>query len=214
MVLGIYGSGGAGRGVKEIADLLNKWSEIIFIDDTVPMDTFKGIKRMPFEKFKKNYDIQNSKISIAIGEPEDKFLIYKKVKECGYGLDNVIHPVTYISSSAKIGEGVIIQFGSMVGADATIGNNVILGQQVGVGHDAVVEDHSQLSAHSTIAGGCYVGSRTYIGIGTAVREKTRIGRNSIISMGSIVQKDIPDEVIAMGNPARVIRMRNGERVFG
>lgn len=56
MVLGIYGSGGCGREAKNVADILNIWEEIVFIDDTVDPGIFKGIKRIPFKMFCQLYD--------------------------------------------------------------------------------------------------------------------------------------------------------------
>ena len=213
MILGIYGSGGAGKGAKEIAVLQNKWSEIVFIDDTVSADVFKGCKRMPFEQFCNEYSPTEAEVVIAQGEPEFKKLLFEKVKEKGYSFANVIHPSVYVSPDAKLGEGIIAQMGCMIAVDTQIGDNVTLEQYVVVAHDSIVEEHAQISAFVMIAGHCHIGSGTYIGIGVPIRDSIRIGRDSIISMGSVVQRDIPDSVIAMGNPARVMKNRDGERVF-
>lgn len=212
--LGIYGSGGAGRGAKEIADLQDLWGEIVFIDDTVPADTFKGVRRMPFEQFQREYPPQDAEIVIAMGEPAHKIALYKKVKECGYRLANVIHPTAYISPAARLGEGVIIQMGCMVSVDVTVGNNVTLEQYVVVAHDAVIADHAQLSAFVMAAGHCKIGEGTYIGIGVPIRENVEIGAGTVVGMGSVVQRDIPCNVIAMGNPARAVKEKGDTKVFG
>lgn len=213
MVLGIYGSGGAGRGAKEIADIQGIWEDIIFIDDTVPTDMFKNIRRMPFEQFRNEFSPQQAKIVIAMGEPQHKIMLFHKVQDYGYCFGNVIHPTVYISPDAKLGEGIIAQMGCMVAVDASVGNNVTLEQYAVVAHDSVIEDHAQISAFVMIAGHCRVGMGTYIGIGSLLRDEIKVGRDSIISMGSVVQRDVPDNVIAMGNPARVLKERNGEKVF-
>jgi sugar O-acyltransferase (sialic acid O-acetyltransferase NeuD family) len=213
MVLGIYGSGGAGRSAKEIADLQNIWSEIVFIDDTVDAGIFKGIQRMPFEQFKEKYTPHDAKVVIAMGEPEYKIALFSKVRNCGYSFANVIHPTAYISPDAKLGEGIIVQMGSMISVDALIGDNVTLEQYVVVAHDVVIDSHAQISAFVMAAGHCRIGEGTYIGIGVPIRDMITIGKNSIVSMGAVVQRDIPDDVIAMGNPARVMKNRDGEKVF-
>lgn len=213
MVLGIYGSGGAGRGAKEIAESQGMWSEIVFIDDTVPEDVFKGLKRMPFESFKNTYSPSSAKIVIAMGEPEYKILLYNKVKDAGYEFANVIHPSVYVSPDAHLGVGIIAQLGVMIAVDTHVGNNVTLEQYVVVAHDTIIEDHAQISAFVMLAGHSKVGRGTYIGIGVPVRDGVTIGNSTIVGMGSVVQKDIPDNVIAMGNPARVMKNRDGEKVF-
>jgi acetyltransferase-like isoleucine patch superfamily enzyme len=46
-----------------------------------------------------------------------------------------------------------------------------------------------------------------------VKEGVKIGSNSIIGMGSVVYNDVPDNVIALGNPARVVRKNTHQKVF-
>ena len=51
----------------------------------------------------------------------------------------------------------------------------------------------------------YIGENTWIGAGVVIVPGVHIGRNTVIGAGSVVTKDIPDNVIAVGNPCRVIR---------
>ena len=51
----------------------------------------------------------------------------------------------------------------------------------------------------------YVGENTWIGSGVVIVPGVRIGKNVFIGAGSIVTKDIPDNVLAVGNPCRVLR---------
>ena len=41
-----------------------------------------------------------------------------------------------------------------------------------------------------------------------------IGKSSIIGMGSVLYNDVPDNVIALGNPARVVQKNEKQKVFG
>ena len=50
-----------------------------------------------------------------------------------------------------------------------------------------------------------VGNNVWIGAGVRVMPGVTIGDNVVIGAGSVVTKDIPDNVIAVGNPCRVIR---------
>ena len=51
----------------------------------------------------------------------------------------------------------------------------------------------------------YVGENTWLGSGVVIVPGVRIGKNVVIGAGSIVTKDIPDNVLAVGNPCRVLR---------
>ncbi len=213
MILGIYGSGGSGREARDVADILNNWEEIIFIDDTVEEGIFKGLKRMPFEIFCQTYEKENAEVIIALGEPEYKLCLYNKVKEKGYPFANIIHPRAWISPSAKIGKGIIVKADVLISCDTIIEDNVGIEALATVGHDCIVRAHCQLSSGVVMGGRSEVGEGTYVGMNVPIKEKIKIGSNSIIGMGSVVQKDIPENVIALGNPARAMKYKNESKVF-
>ena len=56
----------------------------------------------------------------------------------------------------------------------------------------------------------HIGENVWIGANTVIVPGVSIGRNSVIGAGSVVTKDIPDNVVAVGNPCRIIR-EIGER---
>ena len=51
----------------------------------------------------------------------------------------------------------------------------------------------------------HIGENTWIGAGAVIVPGVTIGKNVVIGAGSIVAKDIPDNVVAVGNPCRVLR---------
>ena len=50
-------------------------------------------------------------------------------------------------------------------------------------------------------------------MGAQIKQGVKIGSNTIIGMGSVVYNDIPNNVIALGNPARVSRKNINNKVF-
>lgn len=214
MVLGVYGSGGAGKEVKEIAEEVQQWDEIVFIDDTAPADLFRGIRRMPFTEFQKEFNMETAEIVIALGEPAYKTTLYNRVKDAGFEFGNVLHPTAIISKTAILGKGIIVKPGAVISADAVIEDNVSIEEYAVVGHDAMIHAHAQISSHVMIAGHCEVGEGTYIAISVPVRDNVKIGAHSVVGMGAVVQSDIPSGVTAMGNPARAMLKRADlDRVF-
>jgi maltose O-acetyltransferase len=53
-------------------------------------------------------------------------------------------------------------------------------------------------------GGVKIGNRTFVGAGSTILPGVSIGSNAVIGAGSVVTTDLPDGVVAAGNPARII----------
>lgn len=51
----------------------------------------------------------------------------------------------------------------------------------------------------------FIGENTWIGAGAVIVPGVRIGKNTVIGAGSVVTRDIPDGVVAVGTPCRVLR---------
>jgi len=106
-----------------------------------------------------------------------------------------------------IGDNVYINFGCIIldCSEVTIGSNTLLGPNIGL----YAANHST-DATERINGGCYgkpihIGNNVWLGGDVKVLQGVTIEDNTIIGAGSIVTKDIPDNVIAVGNPCKVIR---------
>lgn len=213
MILGIYGSGGSGCDLRELAELQGTWEELVFIDDTVEEGIYKGLKRMPLERFCQAYGITKAEVVIAQGEPEYKIMLYERVKEKGFSFANLIHPRAYVSRRAQLGEGIVVQANAYVSCDTTIEDNVHILPGAVVGHDCVIHAHCQISPGVALGGGTEVGEGTYIGLNASVKERIKIGANAVISMGAVLMEDISENRIVLGNPARPIKYKGDSKVF-
>lgn len=217
MILGIYGAGGLGREYFELALLINqteqRWSKIIFIDDTKDRGFFKNIEIYPFEVVSKLYKDGEIEICIAQGEPNSKKQIRKKLEKNGYALATLISPTLHLPSSTKLGRGIVIKSGVSIGSDVIIGDNVSILANSNIGHDTILGDNCQIAPLVSISGNCVIGKDTYIGTQAAIMEKTLVGNGVIISMGACVFNDIPDGLIVMGNPARFVKNNIKNKVF-
>lgn len=106
-----------------------------------------------------------------------------------------------------IEDDVYINFGCVIldCAEVTIGSHTLLGPNIGL----YPVNHS-IDAQERINGGCvgkpiHIGKNVWLGGDVKVLAGVSIGDNTIIGTGSIVTKDIPSNVIAVGNPCRIIR---------
>jgi acyl-[acyl carrier protein]--UDP-N-acetylglucosamine O-acyltransferase len=106
-----------------------------------------------------------------------------------------------------------VQYNCFVSCNSKIGDNALLLFASCIGHDSIIGNDSVISTLVSISGSCTVGDRTYISVSVPVKEKISIGSDTIIGMGSVVLRDIPDNVIALGNPARPMKNNESGRVF-
>ena len=215
MVLGIYGSGGLGREVldlvREISSIKKEWSKIVFINDFKETPIVNGIVVCNYEEFTAQFPPEKARIVIAIGEPKVRQTLREKVMASGYGFQTLVHPTAFVGSDTQIGEGTTIQYSSFISCNVNVGTNVLLQPFTCIGHNSVIGNDAVISSCAVISGTCVVGERAFIGLGVSARESTTIGSDSIVGMGSVVFRDVPEGVIALGNPARA--MKNNESGF-
>lgn len=217
MILGIYGTGGSGQEVYEIVvcngSICSRWSEVVFIDDTREKGSFRECQMLPFDEFARRYKPSDAEIVIAVGEPQNRNDLGTKVRANGYELATIIHPLAWVSPSARIGKGVVLQESVFVSAGADVGDNTYINGKTIIGHNVTVGDNSQISSFAMIAGTTVIGKNAYIGISAAIRDHLYIGDNVVVSMGAVVMRDVRDNKIVMGNPAREIAENSNKQVF-
>ena len=120
----------------------------------------------------------------------------------------IAHPTALIDNSVNWQEGTVIFHQSVIQADARIGKHVIVNTSASIDHDCVIEDFVHIAPKATLCGNVRVGEATLIGAGTVIAPNLTIGKNCMIAEGSIITKNIPDNAIVRGNPARVIKIKS------
>jgi len=84
----------------------------------------------------------------------------------------------------------------------SIGDNVILAPRVHIlAHDA----STKIFLNYTRVANTVIGNNVFIGANSVVLPGVTIGNNVVIGAGSVVSTDIPDNSVAVGNPARVVK---------
>lgn len=90
----------------------------------------------------------------------------------------------------------------------TIGNDVLIGPSVEIYTAVHPIDWKERATRIEFGKPVWIGNNVWIGGNTTICPGVKIGNRTIIGAGSVVVKDIPDDVIAAGNPARVIKRLN------
>jgi acetyltransferase-like isoleucine patch superfamily enzyme len=94
---------------------------------------------------------------------------------------------------------------AVINADAYVGEHVIVNTAATIDHDCRIEDFVHISPGVHMAGGVQIGCCARIGIGASLIPGVRVGRDTIVGAASCVIRDLPENVIAVGCPAKVIK---------
>lgn len=137
---------------------------------------------------------RKSLIKKLLGKTTEKFHIEQPFY-CDYGYNIEIGENFYTNVNVVI----------LDCAKVTFGNNVLIAPNCGfytAGHPFDVEQRNQALEY---AYPITIGNNVWIGAGSSILPGVTIGDNTVIGAGSVVTKDIPANVLAVGNPCKVIR---------
>jgi acetyltransferase EpsM len=203
----IFGAGAHGR---VIADILQSQNQQVtgFLDDDQNFHgkTVAGHLVIGGCELVLHNEIElQVKIIVAIGNAPIRLMFSHKFRDCGLSLINALHRNASVSPTTILGDGNCVCAGAVLNPDTRIGDAVIVNTGATVDHDCLVEDGAHLSPGVHLAGRVQVGRLSFLGTGVSVAPRVRIGANSIIGAGAVVISNIPEGVLAVGVPARIVR---------
>jgi acetyltransferase-like isoleucine patch superfamily enzyme len=154
----------------------------------------------------------------------------KKLLKATIRSGTIIYEGSQIGAGLITGHNAIVRENNIIGDNVIIGTNSYIGPDNKIGNDVrvhtgcfiestVLEDGVIIAPHVVFTndpyppcktcvetvGGATVGKNTVIGANVTVLPGIKIGENCLIGAGSVVTKDIPDGMVAVGNPAVVIK---------
>jgi UDP-N-acetylbacillosamine N-acetyltransferase len=144
-------------------------------------------------------------VVVAIGDCKTRLAVAARLTARGFTLATLVHPGAIVAPDANLGAGTVIAAGAVVGTQALVGENVILNTNASIDHECRIADGAHISPGAHLAGQVTVGRASWVGIGASVIDGITIGANSVVGAGAVVIRDIRDNVLACGVPAKVIR---------
>lgn len=151
----------------------------------------------------------NNQYVLGVYSPKSKSLVYNFfLEKFRISKDNYINTIAnnvILPNVFTIGMGCFINYNSIISAYTRLCNFVTINRNVSIGHHCILEDFVTISPGTNIASHCQIGEKTFIGIGTTILNNIKIGKNVVIGAGSLVTKDIPDNTVYYGSPAKYIK---------
>lgn len=203
----IVGAKGFAVEVLEVLNQRKQIENITFFDNVstdVPdliFDKFHIVRS--FNELEQYFKKNENSFVLGVGKPEIRELLSNEIIKVGGKLVSIISPFAKIGGySVKLGEGVCIMTGAILTNNITLGKGVLVNLNATIGHDCVIEDFVEICPAVNISGNCKIGRSTFIGTGAIVLPNINIGKNVIIAAGAVVTKDLPDNSVAVGIPAK------------
>lgn len=210
----IIGAGGFGREVLEIFKDQNKisksWNILGFIDENKQLHgkILNGYPVLGDLDWLREHNNDNLGCVVAVGTCKTRKQVVERMQEIGVNFYNAIHPSVIMSEFVELGQGVVICAGSILTVNIRIGNHVHINLNCTIGHDAVIGRYCTINPTVKINGNNHLGEGVYVGTGATFIQRVSVGSWSTIGAGAVVTVDIPEQVTAVGVPAKVIKNKD------
>lgn len=146
---------------------------------------------------------------VAVGGDlgKDRTELQRRIGQAGLVPALAIHRSAFIAPSARIGAGSQVLAQAAVCVDAELGEACIVNTAASVDHECRLGAGVHVAPGARLAGLVRVARHSMIGAGAVLLPRVRIGENSVVGAGAVVVRDVPDNVVVAGNPARIIKER-------
>lgn len=206
----IIGAKGFASEVLEDVYNFKKNDNIAFFDDInlndpeLLFNRFRIIKTIEeASHFLKNNDFI---FTIGIGSPILRFKMHQKFTAIGGILKGTTSNRAFVGTfDVAIGEGTNILSNAIISNTVNIGMGCIIYYNVILTHNCIIGHFVELSPNVILLGDVTIGDFTHVGSNTTILPRIKVGKNVIIGAGSVVTKDIPDNCVVVGIPAKIVR---------
>jgi len=127
-----------------------------------------------------------------------------------------IEPGAIIRDQVSIGENAVIMMGAVINIGAEIGDKSMIDMGAVLGGRAIVGKNSHIGANAVLAGvvepasaqPVRIGDNVIVGANAVVLEGVQVGDNAVVGAGAIVTKDVAENEVVAGVPAKVLKVKD------
>lgn len=131
-------------------------------------------------------------------------------------IDARIEPGAHIRDHVTIKKGAVIMMGAVLNIGAVIGENTMIDMNAVVGARGIIGKNCHIGAGAVIAGvleppsssPVVINDDVLVGANAVVVEGVTIGKGAVVAAGAIVLKDVPENAVVAGSPARMIKIKD------
>lgn len=211
-LVGLYGSGGCGRGLMPLLrhEFENSAANIVFVDDNAqPGAEVNGVDILTWDAFLA-FEASERSICLGVADPHIRANLANKCYKVGVRLRGTRASNVVVMDDVQIGEGACLSPFVTLTSNIRIGRGFHANLYSYVEHDCVIGDFVTFAPGVKCNGNIVIEDFAYIGSGAIIRQGKAgyplvIGRGAVIGMGAVVTRDVPAGTTVIGNPARKLR---------
>jgi len=199
----VYGAGAAGRVAVDILRAMGS-SDVAFVDDAPNLwgKAVMGVQVHPPKVL--DYPAQDDAVLLAIGRPGLRLDLARRLAARGIRFANAIHPSAVLLPSVRVGVGCTIGAGTVVETEATIADHCIFSPNVLIGHDVSIGEAVGIGGGATVGARTSIGAAAFLCLQCVILTNRTVGAGAVVGAGSLVQSDVPPNVLVLGCPARPV----------
>jgi sugar O-acyltransferase (sialic acid O-acetyltransferase NeuD family) len=196
---------GAGGHAKVVLSLLQHLGYAVpYVLDDAPNRAGSSINGVPIrDPLSLLPDSPDTFAFLAISDNQQRELASQRFKNVNWVA--LVHPVSFVAASGRLGAGTCIAAGAVVNAQAVLGVHVNVNTGASVGHDCIVEDFAQVDSGVRLGGGAHLGQGVHCGIGSSVVPNCSIGARATLGPRAVAVKPVPAGETYVGVPARAVQ---------
>ena len=196
----------------EVLDIFEKnmYLEELFFFDNVSKDLKSKLygKYSIIRSFQQLEQLNhvNKNFVLGCGNRVVRYNLSKKFISLGWKLTSIISNTLKIgNNNVVLEDGLNIMLNVIITNDIRIGEGSLINAGVLIHHNARIGKYCEISPGVCITGNVEIKDFTFIGSCAVIIPNVTIGKNCVIGAGSVVNQDIPDNSVAVGVPAKIIK---------
>jgi sugar O-acyltransferase (sialic acid O-acetyltransferase NeuD family) len=195
----IYGAGGHSRVIASILKA-NRISLLGIFDDSYSgqREMIQGAPLLGLFEAILDFKNQIDAVYLALGDNYKRGEAFAFLYEHGFTLPPLMHIRSLAETDVTLDSGSVVCLGGILCTEAKIGKGCIINTGCSVDHETIIGDFVHLAPQVAVAGRTRIGDYTFVGMNASVADKLTIGNNVVIGAGSVILRDVPDNMRVVG----------------